>query len=294
MHRQSNIVGRQPRAASLAHLLCSAAHVKIITSRQNALVTRFRLARRERRAARTHLVLDGLRIVTDAKCAGVTIDTLLVSATALHADADVRALVDDCDADLTVLATGTDRVMDAVSPLRTASTAVALAQHNPFKIDSIISPSASGCILMPIGVQDPGNIGAIVRTAAAAGATGVIVDPSSADPFGWKALRGAMGCTFRLPVADASAVVNVLEQAHRHGWTVVATVPSGATSLYETNFERPVLVLIGNEGAGLDEPIKKAANETVSIPIADGVESLNVAVAAGVIAYEVRRQRTSA
>lgn len=294
MQRRSNIVRRRPRAASLAHLLCSAAQVKIITSRQNALVTRFRLARRERRTARTHLVLDGLRIVTDAKCAGVTIDTLLVSATALRADSAVRALVDDCDTDRTVLATGTDRVMNAVSSLRTASTAVALTKHHPFKIDSIISPSASGCILMPIGVQDPGNIGAIVRTAAAAGARGVIVDPSSADPFGWKALRGAMGCTFRLPVVDASAALNVLKQAHRHGWTVLATVPSGATSLYEADFDRPVLILIGNEGSGLDERIKKAATATVSIPIADGVESLNVAVATGVIAYEVRRQRTSA
>ena len=268
--------------------------VKSITSSQNALLTRFRLARRERRAERTHLVLDGLRLVADASRSGLTIDTLLVSAAALRRDSGVRALVDDCDASATILASGTDRVMDAVSSLRRASTAVALVRHHPIETDDIISAAETGCILMPIGVQDPGNIGAIVRTAVATGATGVIVDASSADPFGWKALRGAMGCTFRLPVADTRDVAGTLDQAHQHGWTVVATVPRSATSLYEANFERPVVVLVGNEGSGLNEQIEQAVDATISIPMADGVESLNVAVATAVIAYEVRRQRTSA
>ncbi len=264
--------------------------MKSITSRHNALVTRFRSARRERRAARTHIVLDGLRLVADAQRSGVAIDTLLVSAAALRRDPHVRALVDDCDTERTVLATGTDGVMDATSPLRTPSTAIALARHRPIGTDDVISPDAAGYILMPIGVQDPGNLGAIVRTAVAAGATGVIVDRSSADPFGWKALRGAMGCTFKLPVADTDDVAGALEHAHRRGWTVVATAPRGAPSLYELDLQRPLVVLMGNEGSGLNAPLGRAIDTTLSIPMADGVESLNVAAAAAVIAYEVRRQ----
>lgn len=267
----------------------SQAYVKTITSRQNGLVRRFRAIRQERRSARTYLVLDGLRIIAEATRAGVQIDTLLVSAYGLRNNPNIRTLVETCDTSGTILASGTDRVMDAVSPLRTASTAVALAPHIPVSADVIV-PQRTGCVLMPIGVQDPGNLGTIIRTAAAAGVTGIIVDRSSADPFGWKALRGAMGGTFRLPVIDFRNVSDILPQARQYGWTVVGTTPRAEASLYEIDLRKPMIILMGNEGSGLDTRIINEVDIRMSIPMLNGIESLNVAAAAALITYEIRRQ----
>tara|TARA_B100000949_G_scaffold178844_1_gene159753 strand:- start:178 stop:621 length:444 start_codon:yes stop_codon:yes gene_type:complete len=143
---------------------------------------------------------------------------------------------------------------------------------------------------MPIGVQDPGNLGTIIRTAAAAGVTGIIVDRSSADPFGWKALRGAMGGTFRLPVIDFRNVSDILPQARQYGWTVVGTTPRAEASLYEIDLRKPMIILMGNEGSGLDTRIINEVDIRMSIPMLNGIESLNVAAAAALITYEIRRQ----
>ncbi len=159
--------------------------------------------------------------------------------------------------------------------------------------ENIISSDLNNFIVMPIAVQDPGNLGAIIRSAIAAGSSGVVVDHSSADPYSWKALRGSMGCTFRLPVADTTDTVETLRRARQNGWGVVATTPRNGSSIYDANLNRRVILLVGNEGSGLKSALRKEVDITVSIPMSGKIESLNVAVATAIIAYEIRRQRNT-
>ena len=140
-------------------------------------------------------------------------------------------------------------------------------------------------------MQDPGNLGAIIRSAVAAGSSGIIVDRSSADPYSWKALRGSMGCTFRLPIANTDDTFETLRQARRHGWVIVATSPHTGTSIYDATLNGRVILLVGNEGSGLESKLRQEVDLTLSIPMSGKIESLNVAVATAIIAYEIKRQR---
>lgn len=269
--------------------------METLTSRRNALVARFRSAASTNRRSRTHLLLDGRRLIADARRGGAAVETVVVSAPAIRReDPALVALVTDCGRDGIDVVAGSERVMAAVSPLRSPSTAVALARHLPPTEDEVLARARCGCLLALLGVQDPGNVGAIVRAADAAGAGGVLVGEGAADPFGWKALRGAMGSTFRLPVSDAGEPHALAERARRTGCRVLATAPRGGRSMYDLDLTEPVLILIGGEGAGVESPTLGSADAVVSIPMAGGVESLNAAVAAALVAYEARRQRTTA
>ena len=269
--------------------------METVTSRRNALVARFRSALRTNRRSRTRLLLDGRRLIGAARRAGASLEVLVVAASALRRrDAALDTLVADCEANRIDVVAGSDPVLAAVSPLQSASTAVALARHRPPPVDDVLARAARGCLIAPLGVQDPGNVGAIVRAADAAGGAGVIVAAASADPFGWKALRGAMGSTFRLPVADAGERLDLPDRARRAGCTILAAAPRDGRSMYDLDLTRPLLLLIGGEGAGVERRVFESADAVVSIPMATGIESLNAAVAAAVIAYEARRQRTPA
>ena len=183
-------------------------------------------------------------------------------------------------------------MLAAVSPLRSPSGVVALTHHRP--ADAARAFAGGGIVLAAAGVQDPGNLGAIIRAADAAGGGGVLVTEGSADPFGWKALRGAMGSTFRLPVVDVGAATDTIAAARAHGAGVLAAVPRGGVPLHECDLSGSWLVLIGGEGGGLPGGTSELADARVTVPMRPGVESLNAAVAAALLAYEARRQRAGA
>jgi TrmH family RNA methyltransferase len=167
---------------------------------------------------------------------------------------------------------------------------VAIAARRPASLDEIFA-GAPQLVLMLSGVQDPGNVGAIVRAAEGCGATGVISGEGTADPFGWKALRGAMGSTFRLPVSQPAPLASAIRRAKTSGLRVLATLPRGGTPLPEADLRRPVAILLGAEGAGLPAELASLADGSLTIPMRREVESLNVAVSAALIVYEAARQR---
>jgi TrmH family RNA methyltransferase len=149
-------------------------------------------------------------------------------------------------------------------------------------------------IFMLRDVQDPGNVGAIVRAAEACGVTGIVAGEGTADPFGWKALRGSMGSIFRMPVASPSSLLEGLRTARGRGIRVLAAVPRDARALHEMDLRRPSAVLLGSEGSGLPHALLDEADDRLMIPMRAPVESLNVSIAAALIAYEAARQRAGA
>ena len=118
-----------------------------------------------------------------------------------------------------------------------------------------------------------------------------MVTDTSADPFGWRALRGAMGSTFRVPVAVIDSVDAMMAAAREEGARILAAVPRGGVSLYDADLDGPRLLLVGPEGAGLDARLEDTADVRVSIPMRPPVDSLNVSVAVALMIYEARRQR---
>jgi TrmH family RNA methyltransferase len=119
----------------------------------------------------------------------------------------------------------------------------------------------------------------------------VITSERSADPFGWKAIRGSMGSAFRVPVACRQPLEGALGAARARGLHVFAAAPEGGTPLPRCNLRRPSAILLGGEGPGLPARLVDLADEMLSIPMRPGVDSLNVATAAALIAYEAQRQR---
>ena len=140
------------------------------------------------------------------------------------------------------------------------------------------------------GVQDPGNLGSILRSAGALGASGVITLPGCADPFGSRAVRAAMGAQFVLPIA-AAAIGEFLALARAARLQLVAADPDGAEAAHHADLTLPTILLLGSEGAGLPAELLDAAQRRVRIPITRGVESMNVHAAAVALLYEAARQR---
>jgi TrmH family RNA methyltransferase len=269
-----------------------------ITSRQNPLVARYRAAARGR--ADDLLLLDGAHLVADALDAGVHLREAAVADVADVADAaghaarrgEIRALAARLtEAGVEVVAASA-AVMDALSPVRSASGIVALADRPSLDAGRMYGGGAP-LVIVAVDVQDPGNLGAIVRVAEAGGATGLVAAGRSADPFGWKALRGSMGSALRIPVVVGEHADQAVADARRHGCRIVAAVPRGGRSLFDINLKVPAAVLIGGEGPGLPAALVDAADDRVTIPMQSPVESLNAAVTAALIVYEARRQRAA-
>lgn len=258
-----------------------------IASRQNPIVKRFRdLARTPSAGV---MLLDGEHLIEDALGAGVPIEIAAFAESAAERLASLAARAEAAGA-RTITVTG--EVLSAISPVKTASGAVAIAECRPASIDAMLA-ARSPLILLLHTVQDPGNVGAVIRAAEACGATGVITSDGSADPFGWKALRGAMGSSFRLPIAARQDLARIVEQARGAGLRIYATVPRGGTPLPSTDLRTPCAVLLGGEGPGLPDALSDGADERVTIPMREPVESLNVATAAALIVYEAARQRSA-
>jgi RNA methyltransferase, TrmH family len=261
-----------------------------MTGAPHSSVKRYRdLARNPpKHSLERELLLDGPHLLLEAHRSGITFESAAFEQDAFN-DPSIRELADQ------LVASGTDvlivsrKTLESMSPVRSPAGAVAIARHSLSPLDAIVT-HAGALIVVAHDVQDPGNVGGIVRTAEAAGATGFIATSSSADPLGWKALRGSMGSALRLPIARAE-VDDVLRTFLEHGIVPAALVPSGGELLFTVDFTQPTGVIVGSEGAGLPAEVLRRVDRRISIPMTAPVESLNVGVAAALVLYEAFRQR---
>jgi TrmH family RNA methyltransferase len=261
--------------------------VRRISSRSNPFVTRCREVARGR-GPDGLVLLDGEHLVEEALASGITLETVAFVDSAVEAFSD--GLVDRLASAGAEVVRVPAQVMAALSPVRQPSGIVALARVKPSSLDDALA-QAPQLVLLLDGIQDAGNVGAIVRAADGCGATGVIAADGTADPFGWKALRGAMGSTFRLPIAVRQSAPAAASRFKSRGITIVATVARQGTPLPAFRFRGPVAILLGGEGAGLPDALVAAADERLSIPMRPPVESFNVAITAALILYEAAKQR---
>jgi RNA methyltransferase, TrmH family len=143
-----------------------------------------------------------------------------------------------------------------------------------------------------LGIQDPGNLGTIIRSADAFGATGVIISKGTVDIYNPKVVRSSMGSLFHLPIITTEDDGETIKYLKEHKVKLIATDAAGKKELSGANLKGAVAILLGNEGRGLPADVTKLADETVRIPMAGRAESLNVGMAASVVLYETLRQRS--
>jgi RNA methyltransferase, TrmH family len=271
--------------------------METVTSRQNAVVKTFRELAVRRAPGERRVLLEGEHLVAEALATDVPVTVVAFASRILARDPDgdhgrLGELAERLRRQGARVLSVNETVLAAMSPVRTPSGIVAIAELAPPGLDRVVEGEMP---LVPVlaGIQDPGNLGAVVRTAEAVGATGLVACDRSADPYGWKALRGAMGSTFRLPVPERVPLHAALLAARRRKLRIVAAVPRGGVPLHEFDFRRPVALMLGGEGSGLEQDELDHADERISIPMKPPVESLNVAVSAAVMLYEASRQRAA-
>jgi TrmH family RNA methyltransferase len=259
--------------------------VERISSRQNPIVKRFRaLAHASEHDA---ILLEGEHLVQEALAAGLPVEIVAVAQGAAARFAHLLAHAAAAGSRTIAV---TEQVLTAVSPVRHSSGVVAIARRKSFTLEDVLARQPH-LVLMIAGVQEPGNVGAIVRAAEACRATGLITGEGTADPFGWKALRGSMGSAFRLPIATKQPLAIAAEAARAEGLRLFASVPRGGAPLADCDFSPPSAIMLGGEGSGLPSALLEYADETLTIPMQPPVESLNVAIAAALILYEASGQR---
>jgi TrmH family RNA methyltransferase len=257
-----------------------------VSSRQNPIVKRFRDVSRGR--TDEWMLLDGPHLLDEALASGIAIE--LAAFSERLAGERLSALLERTRHTGAHAVAVTDQVLAALTPVRQPSGVVAIAARPQHTLANVFERRPQ-LVLVLHDVQDPGNVGAVIRAAEGGGATGVVSGGSTADPFGWKALRGAMGSAFRLPVLAGQPVAEMLDRARAAGLRVFAATARDGTPLPDCDLRGPAAVVFGGEGAGLPQALVDAADERLTIPMRSPVESLNVAVAAALAVYEASRQR---
>ncbi|NEP18995.1 MAG: RNA methyltransferase [Leptolyngbya sp. SIO4C1] len=258
----------------------------LITSLQNPLVKQIRKLHRTKDRHRQGLfLLEGTHLLQEACAVSYPLQTVCCTPVwqARHANLWLQ-------------------IEQRASAYRLVSAEVLAAMSTTVNPDGVIAIAPRRQLPPPetvsLGValeqlQDPGNVGTIIRAAAAAGADGLWLSQDSADADHPKTLRASAGQWFRLPLIVPEALPEALQQLRQQSIQIVATTPVAALDYWALDLRLPTVFLLGNEGAGLSAELMALATHQVKIPLAAGVESLNVAIAAALLLYEARRQRGS-
>ena len=255
-----------------------------LTSAKNPAVQRFRDA-----AAGTsggEILAEGVRLVWEALQAGLHVLEAAVSPR-LSDPALRDALAERAESFLDC----SDEMLQRLSALDTPQGVAVRLARPQYDDAQLLQDELVPLVVVAAGLRDPGNLGAVMRTAEAAGATGCFTIRGSADPFRYKAVRGSMGSVFRLPVRHGLTDEQAIQFARHHRLQIVVADGGGACAHAAADLRKPMMLVVGAEAAGVSPEWLHAADQHVHIPLCAPVESLNVAVAAGVLLFEAQRQR---
>jgi TrmH family RNA methyltransferase len=257
----------------------------MLTSLQNPLVKQMRkLHQAKERRSQDLFLLEGTHLLEEAHASGHSFVTFCCTPNWQQAHPLLWQEVAERSQRAELVS---DAVLQAIATTVNPDGAVATMQRFVHPPD--LQRTHLGIALETL--QDPGNLGTVIRTAAAVGADGLWISADSVDLDHPKVLRASAGQWFRLPMQASSDLLADIHQFKAQGTQVVATLPTAPITFWEIDLTRPTLILLGNEGAGLSPRLAAVADVGVKIPLAAGVESLNVAITAALILYEARRQR---
>lgn len=264
--------------------------IRSVTSRDNSLL---RLARAVRDGKDTeYIFVEGLRLCEEALRSALDIEAVIVSEELLRKERAATAIA-ELDHAAQRSASISEKLLESISYTKTPQGIVVLARRPDSSETRLASAIDNKSLIVVLHqINNPVNVGAILRTAEAAGASGVIATQNTSDPFSPKSLRGAMGSAFRLPIWNGPTYEQMIEWCRKRE---IATVCADAdASLAHTDFDwtRATALIMGPESTGLTDTETASATQIVRIPMHGAVESLNVSVAAGILLFEAARQRS--
>lgn len=257
-----------------------------VTSRQNARVKELRRLFHEAMPNdKGEVAVEGMHLLDEAIRAGLRPETVFFSESARER---AHKLLPQLSAHTETLLLPDDVFASAV-PTDSPQGVAALVKVKSFALEDVFLP-APALVVVAAGLQDPGNLGTIARSAEAFGATGLLLGERTVSPWNWKAVRASAGSMFRLP-NEKVKVAEALQDAKERGLRVLATSSHKGTLIAECDLRGPIAIVIGNEGAGVSKDVLAQAGESICIPQSAKVESLNAGIATSVILYEAARQR---
>jgi len=257
----------------------------MLTSRQNPLIKTLRsLHTVKGRSQQQQFLLEGTHLIQAAVRAAYPLTVLCYSDRWRESEPALWSIL---ESQVPRLECCSDELLDYAATTVNSDGIMAIAtMPTPATLEL---PQKLGLLLQTL--QDPGNVGTILRTAAATGIDGIWLSEDSVDPTHPKLLRASAGCWFNVPLQGCENSLEWVDRCQQKGLQIVATSSHASQSYWDINFSRPTIVIMGNEGMGLPLNLQEKADQVVKIPINSGVESLNVAIATALILYEAKRQR---
>lgn len=260
----------------------------IITSPQNQIIKHVKsLYEKSKRDKLGQFFVEGLRIVEDALLNNAEIEFVVVSESSI-AKKEVEGLVDRLKEKGSLIYEVSDKIFKEISDTETPQGILTVVKKPEFELERVIS-SGEFLVLLE-NIQDPGNMGTIIRTADAAGASGIILSKGCVDICNPKVLRSTMGSIFHLPIIKVDNFEEIISNLNENGFNVLAAHLDGQTWHFDVDMRNKTAVVIGNEANGISDNVAKECKLT-KIPMLGKAESLNASVSAGIIIYEYVRQK---
>ena len=266
----------------------SSSRLRRVEGRHNALVKELRKAFSAGELTEDgHCAIEGIRIVEEAIRSGLKFRAVFFSDAAEN---QAERLLPQIGAHTETLILPNKLFSDAV-PSDTPQGVAALVRTRTFTVEDVLAKAQVGTLVAIAGVQDPGNLGTILRSAEAFGAGGLLLGEGTVSVSNSKVIRASAGSAFRLAIARVK-LRDMIPRLREHGLRLIATSSHKGTTLPQANLSGPLAIFIGSEGAGLHRDLLAQMDEVVAIPHSSNVESLNAGVAASIVLYEVARQKS--
>jgi TrmH family RNA methyltransferase len=243
------------------------------------------LHRRSAREKTRRFLIEGCRSLEDALTAGIKVEHVIVSRSFFQTG---QPLPPSLDTESIILTE--DPLFKELSATETPTGLLAIAETSTQPVDRVFKP-APPLVVIAQAVQDPGNLGTMIRTAMAAEASGMMVTAGSVDIYNPKVVRAAAGALFSLPITAGLEATEALSICREHQVTMYGCDTSGRIPYWEVDYTKPTALVLGNEGQGLDNQLLSTVDEIISIPMNPASESLNVSICAAIILFAARQQR---
>jgi TrmH family RNA methyltransferase len=266
----------------------SEGRLRRVASRQNALVKDLRRAfTQDGLTEQGYIGVEGVRLLEEAIRSGLRFQAVFFSEAGR---AHSARLLPQIGSQVEVLLLPDDVFLSAVRT-ETPQGVAALVKLRPARIEDLLEQAGTDMLLAGVaGLQDPGNLGTVIRSAEAFGARAVLLGEKTVSPFNAKAVRASAGSLFREPLLRVK-MAEIIPLLKQHGMRVLATSSHKGKPLHEADFTGSAMIVVGNEGAGVPQEVLALADELVTIPHSARVESLNAGIAASILLYEAARQR---
>jgi len=262
--------------------------LRSIEGRHNASLKQLRKAFASGEAASDGVfAIEGIRILEEAIRSGLRLRTVFFASSA---EAQAQRFLPQLGTHVET-AIVPDRLFATAVPTEAPQGIAALVQGKVFGLDDVLAKSRTRPVIVVVGLQDPGNLGTILRSAEAFGAAGVLLGEGTVSLFNPKVVRASAGSVFRVAAVEVE-ISNILDQLRDEKFRLLATSSHKGIPLPQATLARPLAILVGGEGAGLSRDLIAKADEIIAIPHSSKVESLNAGVATSIILYEAARQRS--